>query len=237
MFIIIFLYIPPILTVKSYPADEFLVGVRDRKIVIDPRQVRRIFSRLPTDGFRYKFQSIVGIPCDPKTRDDTSIPIAHRATSFLIDNDMSHCVRKTFYYSTSFVLNGEGNHAGAVSVDVNCKHNGPLFSSECNVCQHQDLPLGTLHFGTAHSFAEHDQKMTRGAIARGFNVSMKSPKRCPRRNGLHYCHYITRKNKGGVHRMKREYEEQINEWCSRSSLINFRELSRMLSRMRTTSIR
>lgn len=215
-----------------------MVGVHNRNFITDPKAVKLLLDNLPKLGYRYKFQSIVATACENSIRNDLSLPLPQRATTFLIDEKMSKCNRKTFYYSHDFISNGEGNHFGKTKNDEFCDVDSPFYNAECKACQHDFIPLGTLHFGAAHSFAEQVSKMRRGVLARRFNMDkISDPSRCPHRFGMHYCQYIAELKKYGVEHMKRKYNEERKSWCMRKEdRIDFDGLSKLLATLRADHV-
>ena len=213
-------------------ADEFLVGLKDRKIIIDLQHMRRLFAELPVDGYRYKFNWLAALPCDLNTRDDTSIPITRRATSFVIDDGIPYHARKTFYFSKSFVSTEEGSHYGTLTVDKDCRPEDPLYNAEAKACQHQDIMLGMMHYGVAYSFLEYDRKMIRGALARGHNISVNDPDQCTG-YGQHYCRFVAKKNRDGIDASRKAYDAQFDALCSRQATINYPAMSELLGKLET----
>ena len=217
----------------SFSADEFLVGVKNQKIVADLQQMRRIFADLPIDGYVYKLQLLNAVPCNQSCRDDTTVAVTRRATSFYIDEEtLKYHKRKTFYYSKSFVKTEEGNHYGSVTVDKECSRHDPLYNVDGKVCQHQDVPLGVIHYGWAQSFVEYNYKMTRGAIARGYAETVHDPKMCTHA-GAHYCQHMVNINKYGIETSRRQFEEKLDRSCARPDIIYFPSFGDSLRDMET----
>lgn len=238
--------------------DEFIVAApspccRNKLFCVEPECVLQAYKSLPVDGKKYKFLGMGAFNCIPQNftvqsevqNETTKLEPTGgkwKQSEFMraVDDRVVENIyftgtyqpvcglSKTFYNSVGFMLTDMGNHGGRV------RNDGPVTDYEIleeSVCmsRYHSSNLILIHYSTS-SYDAYKKKITRGAIAHGYHITVGAGMPCGAAPGQHYCEAWWKLQNKGEESFRTSYEKDVQAQCESTSVS--KALSDRMSQLR-----